>query len=119
PLGALYRSVFGHAAKAIAISRFTRDLLLSLGVPDGSIAIVHPGVDPAPSTLGSDPERTRAELDLPGGPIVLTVGRLIARKGHRTLFEAMALVRERHPDVVWAVVGRGPLEAELRQRVRA
>lgn len=46
-----------------------------------------------------------------GGPILLTVGRLVGYKGHRWLIEAMRSV-----DATLWVVGSGPLEAQLRRQ---
>ena len=64
-------------------------------------------------SLGIDLDRFahgRAVLD---GRIVGTVARLAEQKGHRTLVEAAAIVRERHPDVRFVVAGDGELRGEL------
>jgi glycosyltransferase involved in cell wall biosynthesis len=64
-------------------------------------------------SLGIDLDRFahgRAVLD---GRIVGNVARLAEQKGHRTLVEAAAIVRERHPDVRFVVAGDGELLGEL------
>ena len=64
-------------------------------------------------SLGIDLDRFargRAVLD---GRIVGNVARLAEQKGHRTLVEAAAIVRERHPDVRFVVAGDGELRGEL------
>lgn len=59
----------------------------------------------------------RAELGVAADvPLVLSVGRFHEQKDQRTLLSAWALVVKSQPEVVLAIVGSGPLEAELRER---
>lgn len=61
----------------------------------------------------------RAELGLqPDVPLVLSVGRLHEQKDQVTLLRAWAQVRARVPSAVLALVGSGPLEADLRALAR-
>lgn len=107
PLLPLYRAVFRRALAAIAISRWTRSRLVDLGVPDHHIVVIRPGVA-QPLNDGSPAPRSRHALGLPEGEIVLSVGRLVPRKGHKTLLAAFARVLTRWPTAQWVVVGRGP-----------
>lgn len=52
-------------------------------------------------------------------PLVLAVGRLIEKKGLADLVRACALLRGRGCSFRCTIVGKGPLEAELRALVRA
>ncbi len=63
----------------------------------------------------------RAEaLNLPTDrPIVLTLRRLVRRMGLEDLVDAMATVRRSVPDALLLIVGRGTLDAELRERIAA
>jgi phosphatidylinositol alpha-1,6-mannosyltransferase len=68
------------------------------------VHVIAPGVD------------LPAEADpLPSArPTFVTVARLRDRyKGHDVLMRSLAIVRERVPDVLWVVVGDGPLRGEL------
>lgn len=50
----------------------------------------------------------REQLKLQGeGPILVSVGHLIERKGHDLVIEAAALLRERHPTLQLLVIGEG------------
>jgi glycosyltransferase involved in cell wall biosynthesis len=51
-------------------------------------------------------------------PIILTVGRVVPKKGHQILLQALIILRDRGLQYRWAVVGEGPLLAELKLRIR-
>lgn len=89
-----------------------REVLQKLGVPASRLHYIPNGVDTerfAPSDL---PLTARP-------PEILCVARLAGDKDHETLFRALALVRERHPDAVLRLVGDGPREAELKAMAAA
>lgn len=64
-------------------------------------------------------DEVRAELGLGDRPLVLSVGRLAPQKDYPALLSVASGVQGMHPRVVFAVVGDGPLEAELAQRIEA
>jgi len=49
---------------------------------------------------------------------MLTVARCVEKKGLERIVDALALLREQGVDAVWTLVGAGPREAALRERVR-
>jgi phosphatidyl-myo-inositol dimannoside synthase len=49
---------------------------------------------------------------------VLTVGRLVERKGHDTMLRALPRVIRQVPNVVYLIVGSGPYESRLRSLAR-
>lgn len=115
----LTRRVLAGAAAVFANSAFTRGLLLGdWRVPDAKVRLLHPGVDcsyfvPAPP----DPA-ARARLGWAGRTVVLTAGRLQRRKGHDVLIGAVARLRARFPDLLYAVVGDGEERGRLEELVR-
>jgi phosphatidylinositol alpha-1,6-mannosyltransferase len=70
---------------------------------------------------GTDPERfrpldagaARRRLGLGDGPLLLTVGRLVPRKGIDTTLRALPTVLDAVPDLTYLVVGTGPDRARL------
>jgi phosphatidylinositol alpha-1,6-mannosyltransferase len=71
---------------------------------------IPPGVDLARFHPLSGPERKAARLDLglpTDGPLVVSVSRLVPRKGMDVLIDAAARLAERVPDLVVAIAGRG------------
>ncbi len=81
---------------------------------------VPPGVDLArfvPMTAAERAE-ARADLDLPAeGPLVVSVSRLVPRKGMDVLIDAAVRLRSDHPDLVVAIAGRGRDADRLAGRV--
>ena len=61
----------------------------------------------------------RQALGVGEQPLVLTVGRLAPQKDYPTLLSVAARVHESTPDVVFAVVGDGPLRDNLQARIDA
>jgi phosphatidylinositol alpha-1,6-mannosyltransferase len=97
----LMRYVFENADVIIANSNFTRALLVQAGVR-GRISVVHPGVDGDPITPARSTE-----------PTILSVGRLIARKGFDTMIIALPAILQKFPSARYEIVGSGPQRAEL------
>ena len=113
------RRLLGGADAIIANSRATAErtegLLMGLGVdPAGRVHVVHPGTDPSrfrPDAPGAD--AWRRELDLEDRRALLSVSRLMARKGVDTALDAFARIAPAHPDLVYVVAGDGPERSRL------
>jgi phosphatidylinositol alpha-1,6-mannosyltransferase len=105
---------FEIAAGLVANSAHTRERLLRLGVPAEKVTIVHPGVDT--TRFVPDPEAGRSlrrQVGIEGRRVLLTVARLAANKGHARVIEALPKLRAEIPDLVYTVVGSGPMREEL------
>ena len=73
-----------------------------------SMVRIAPGIDTnhfAPDATAIDLKR---ELDLEGKRVIVSVGRLVHRKGQDTLVEALPHILEEHPDAHLLFVGVGP-----------
>jgi len=116
------RAVDGVAA----ISEGVAQALVSAGVSRQRIAIIPSGVDcshfaPPEETLR---QQARAALGLlPQEIAVGTIGALVARKGHRVLIDAMAVMQVNEAKETASssfhcfIGGDGPLQKELMQRI--
>jgi phosphatidyl-myo-inositol dimannoside synthase len=76
--------------------------------------IVHPGCDVShyrPTT----PRTGLRERLLGGriGPMLLTVGNLVERKGHDTVLKALPAILRSIPDVMYLIIGDGPYRTDL------
>jgi len=101
-----------RAARVVAVSRALGDEVLALGVPPDRVVVVMNGVDSELFHPG-DRAAARRELGLPPGPLALYVGNLKPEKGVLDLARAWDRVARDLPDATLAIVGGGPLRAEL------
>ncbi len=120
--GRFMRRLYAEAERVVVDSAFAAGLVADCGVPREKIAIVHPGLDPVPD-LAPDPVEVVAlkrRLDLEGKRVLLTVSRIVKRKGHDKVAEALAALKDDYPDLVWVIAGDGPdrgyVEALIRSR---
>jgi len=119
------RAVLGAAAVFVANSRWTADtcraLLEELGLAsDGErVRVVPLGTDPVhwrrDAAAG---EAFRRRRGLPAGRWLLTVARLVPYKGIDTGIDVFATLAAAHPELHYAVIGRGEQAAALRAMAR-
>jgi phosphatidylinositol alpha-1,6-mannosyltransferase len=127
------KSLLASASVIIANSRWTRDLchvvLGELGLDDheGRVRIVPLGTDPTQFRPAPPDPALRRRYGLEEGTWLLTVARLVPHKGVDVTLQALAGLARDHPNLRYAIVGRGDhqpalesLAAELglRDRVR-
>lgn len=91
------------AGGLVAVSRPLASRLEELGAEPGRIRVLGNGVDGAVFHPAADRDALRAELGV-DGPLVLSVGRLVAMKGHALLVRALT----RLGGTRLALVGDGP-----------
>ncbi|MDP3986231.1 MAG: glycosyltransferase family 4 protein [Candidatus Veblenbacteria bacterium] len=103
----LTRQVLARAALVIANSNFTREFALGAGATPKATVVVYPAV----SLLSVDKaavEQLRQTHGLQGKQVVLTVARLVERKGIPWALSAVAELQSTHPNMRYVVVGEGP-----------
>jgi len=102
------------ADKVVAVSGFTCDALTrEMGVRPAALALIQNGVDTDRFTPGPVDTALLAKHGLVGKKIVLTVGRLVPRKGIDMALRAMRLVVNQLPNVHHIIVGEGDYRVEL------
>jgi phosphatidylinositol alpha-1,6-mannosyltransferase len=109
------RKVLARAGAVFVNSRFTWGQVRGFGVPETRIRLVRPGVDLV-RFRPTDGARLRARCGVRGEAVLLTVGRLIPRKGQDTVIRILPEVA-RHVPVVYWVAGEGT-QAEQRRLER-
>lgn len=111
---AIRRRVLRGAERVITISHFTRDVLVRLGVTPDRIVLIRPKIDATPFDVPVDVDTFKAKEGLEGTRILLTVGRLVQRKGIDRVIEALPEILQAFPDLVYVVLGLGPDLERLR-----
>ncbi len=106
-----------NAAKIVAISNYTKNLLMDAGLPEEQISVLHLGADPEvfyPMT-GEEAEKIKEELGLKDKLVLMTVGNLFLRKGQDMVIKALHGVLEKFPNLIYLLVGEGRDENYLRE----
>jgi len=108
------RVVLRRMDLCLAISDYTAGLFRRAGLPEQRVGTIYGGVWPEQFAATDDEKAAvREELGAGDAPLIATVARLIERKGHRTVLEALPAVLERVPEAKYAIVGDGPMRREL------
>lgn len=113
--------VIRHADKIICANNHTADLVKrdNLSAVWPKVKVVNPGVDDgvwAYDQAALDSLRLRYHLT--GKKIVLTVGRLVKRKGADLVINVWPEVSRSQPDAVYVIIGQGAEKANLRALIK-
>jgi phosphatidylinositol alpha-1,6-mannosyltransferase len=112
------RDYLNAADKVIAVSSFTCDALTrQMGLRAEQVSLVQNGVDADRFTPGARDPGLVQKHGLEGKKVVLTLGRLVPRKGADMAIRAMAKVIRQRPDVHYLIVGDGDLRPELERLI--
>ncbi|HKQ45246.1 MAG TPA: glycosyltransferase family 4 protein [Rhizomicrobium sp.] len=99
----------------VAANRYAASLLAGrFDVPEGKILLVQNGVDLAAFRPGPPPSELVQRFGLAGRRVLLSVTRLVPRKGVDKVIAALPDIAKRFPQTVYLVVGDGPQAADLR-----
>jgi phosphatidylinositol alpha-1,6-mannosyltransferase len=110
--------IYLEADAVVAACEFARQNLLSIGIPENRIVKITPGVDWERFTPGPKSETLMRRYGLENQRVLLTVARLMPRKGHATVLRALAKALPGTPDTTYLIVGTGP-EREPLERLAA
>ena len=110
----LLKKILSQAKFITANSNFTKDKLIDLGLAAGKIEVIYPcGHLKAVKLPEEKISEARARLKLRNKKIILSVGRLVARKGFDLMIKAMPHLLENYDDLVYLIVGNGPDKERL------
>jgi glycosyltransferase involved in cell wall biosynthesis len=105
--------------KLIAVGNVVADTYQAVFPPDQLRTVPYPVER---STRLSEIERNQLRKEIAGDSdqtIVLAVGRLVRQKAFPELLSAFAKVHDRHPNVILAVAGDGPLREALEEQAKS
>ncbi len=108
----LCRMIFTRARYVVTVSRYTAEKIKVFGVEESRIAIL-PGCPSVDVSVVDEAIPFKKD-----GKIILTVGRLVKRKGHEDILRALVDVVKIHPDVRYVIVGDGPNRAVIENLAR-
>ena len=111
----MIKLILRRAYKIIAANKNVAALAISSGVSSTKISVLYPKPTITSEVYPISRAEARAGLGLNNSIVVLTVARIVERKGHLVLFKAMASVWQKYPETVWVIIGDGPFMPELKK----
>jgi phosphatidylinositol alpha-1,6-mannosyltransferase len=116
----LSRAILDNCAGIIACSHFTSRLIRQhyrLGSP---ICVINPGVEERYfNAYTGRAQALRGQYGLAGKRVLITVGRLVERKGHDIVIGCLRELLKKIPELHYLVVGDGPFRVSLERLSRA
>ncbi|MBI5154597.1 glycosyltransferase [Candidatus Poribacteria bacterium] len=110
----IYRSVFRYADRVLVLSEQMRTEVCALGCTSGKLAVHHLGVDCSQFAFR---ERQPPPPGTP--PRVISICRLVEKKGLAHALGAVAALRRGGVAFEYTIVGEGPLRQALEEQARA
>ena len=106
----LFKEVVDRSAFSITVSDFNRNYILEKtpGVDADKVIRLYNGIDLSFFDCANNPEKTAVDK-----PHIISVGRLVPKKGFDHLLHALAICKERGLDAKTTIVGDGDEEANL------
>jgi len=109
----MYDGLFAVGDGFLPVSEYWKDSLVHHGCPVERIHVHHMGIDIERFPFHTRPTGSRGKGDRPLR--VISVGRLVEKKGFPYALEAVALFAHRGHPVIHTIVGDGPLMAHLQR----
>lgn len=107
------RFVLRHVDMIIANSEFLAAEVRKRGVADERIVIIPPGISLPPTPTSAQRSALRQQFGVQNSWLLLTVGRLVKRKGIDRLIESVAHLHEQLPALRLVIMGAGPERVAL------
>jgi phosphatidylinositol alpha-1,6-mannosyltransferase len=111
--------VFDNAKLIFCVSNFTANKLLSRLANakeiEKKIKVIFNGVDCSFFKASPPDNELFEKYNLKGAKIILTLARLVERKGHDTVIRALPLIKDKIPQVKYIICGKGPYERKLKE----
>ena len=109
----LLRAVLAQAHYVIADSAFSAAEAAHYGIAGERIVTITPAVDSGVFRPDIDCADLRRSLQLEGKKVLLTVARLVKRKGIDVVIQALPAIKQSVPGITFVVVGNGPERQQL------
>jgi colanic acid/amylovoran biosynthesis glycosyltransferase len=108
----MYKQLFKYGDLCLPISRYWEKTLIELGCPPDKLVVHRMGVNI------DDFELLDEVIGRNDNVRILSVGRLVEKKGIRYGIEAVSKIAESHPNVEYRIVGDGPLKLEFERLIK-
>ena len=112
--------ILRNSRLVIVNSSFTAGKVRECAQGKCTVTIVSPGVEERFLHAGNqDAEKIRTQFCVQGSPCLLTIGRLVARKGHDTVIRCLPYLAVKWPELKYIIAGSGPQRERLEELARS
>ena len=111
----LERIALRRADRVVAVSRYTKRKVLEAGGRADRTEVIANGVDLSVFHPGPRPDDLVRRFGLRGKKVILTLARIVERKGHDKVIEALPEVLRTVPEAVYLIVGQGGYRERLEE----
>jgi phosphatidylinositol alpha-1,6-mannosyltransferase len=120
PFSSAMKSISRHVNHLTYLGEYTRSAIATSITKEAAAGMVKiaPGID-TDHFSPQDATQLRSELGLSEKKVVVSVGRLVHRKGQDVLIEAMPGILREVPEAHILMIGEGPYRSYLENRVKA
>ena len=118
PFKWIFKASAKHVDVLTYLGEFTKHAISPVVTPETQLIQIAPGISTSHFVPASKSPELLDSLDLVGKSVIVSVGRLVHRKGQDKLLEALPQILLQHPDAVLVFVGIGPRKKKLDQLVR-
>ncbi|WP_176550399.1 glycosyltransferase family 4 protein [Bacillus sp. AFS037270] len=110
--------ILKNANKIICNSSYTKNIILNMGIKEKKVAIISPGIDVESFKSENKKNLLIDNYKLYGKKVLLTVSRLVERKGHDMVLESLRTLVNEIPDICYVICGDGPDRSRLEHLVK-
>lgn len=110
--------ILAGAENIICNSSFAAGLCENFIGKDKKIKVVNPGVENQVTHNIEHVTGLKKKYNLDGKIVLLTVGRLVSRKGIDKVLESMPVILQHVPNLVYIIVGNGPDLESLKSQIK-
>ena len=113
----MIRLSFFFAKKIISISRYTKKLSEHYALKEKHVLIT-PGITLSKLKVTMSSKNFRKKYRLGKGPMLLSVGGVVWRKGHDVIISVLPDIVSSHKDLKYIIIGKGGAEENLKKQVK-
>lgn len=116
-----YRTIFNYLLRQANVvfvdSSAAQNIAINLQVDPDKISLIYPTINPTSLANHVSAEAIRERHGLANKKCIVTVGRLIERKGHDIVIQSLPAILNEIPEAHYVIVGTGPYESQLKRLV--
>ncbi|HEX9664467.1 MAG TPA: glycosyltransferase family 4 protein [Patescibacteria group bacterium] len=113
----LLKKILDNADRIVTVSQFNVEQLKKININPERIFLIPPGLTPPEAVTEEKLNDLRQRFQLADKKKLLTIGRLVARKGHDQVVRALPAVLKKIPNLVYIIAGDGDYRQDLERLV--